>query len=204
MARGEQTVLVDMDGVLADFDEPNNAIVRAHFPGLQIVAERPEFYFKETYKDYPAVVDRIEADCRLPGFIRSFPLVDGALQGWQRILDAGYTPRVCSSPLENHPTIIDEKKEWLEEHFAPVFGSWVIDTAIFNRDKSGYDAIAMIDDRPTLRNIQKAVWQHIVFSRSYNKTVETAFRIEGWQDPALESMLARSKEQYLRKKTLKG
>lgn len=197
MTSGEQTVLVDMDGVIANFEEPNNNIIRVHFPDVQIVSERAEFYFKETYKGHPEVVDTVEIECRLPGFIRTFPIVEGAIQGWRRILEAGYTPRVCSSPLENHDTIIDEKKEWLEEYIAPVFGAWVIDTAIFNRDKSNYDAIAMIDDRPTLRNIEKAVWQHIVFSRSYNKDIETNFRIEDWYDPVLEDMLLRSKEQYI-------
>lgn len=196
MTAGEQIVLVDMDGVLADFEEPNNDIVRANFPDIQVVTERSEFYFKETYRDYPEVVEKVEAECRLPGFIRSFPIVDGAIYGWQRILEAGYTPRLCTSPLENHDTIITEKKDWLEEYFVPRFGAWVIDTAIFNRDKSGYDAIAIIDDRPTLRNIEKAVWQHIVFSRSYNQAVQTEFRVEDWYDPALDSLLAKCKDTY--------
>ena len=162
----ENTVLVDMDGVLADFDRANNEIVRTHFPDMPIIDNRREFYFKDSYADHPEVVEKIENDCRLPGFIRNFQPIDNALEGWKRILTAGYIPRVCSSPLENHPTIINEKKAWLEEYFVPTFGSWVVDTAIFNRDKSGYQAIAIIDDRPTLRGMEKAVWQHILFTQT--------------------------------------
>jgi 5'(3')-deoxyribonucleotidase len=192
---GERTVLVDMDGVVADFETPNDRIVSAF--GLSPVTERPDFYYADTYQNYPELVDTIYQENRRPGFFRAFPLVDGALSGWQRILDADFIPRICSSPLENHPTVISEKREWLEEYFVPAFGAWVIDTAIFNRDKSGYDACAMIDDRPTLRNIEGASWQHIVFSRSYNAKVETVFRLNGWNDPSLESLLAKCRGCYL-------
>lgn len=194
---GEATVLVDMDGVLADFEEPNNDIIRAHFPDIVPVLDRPDFYYKDTYSFHVGVNDIIYRENRRPGFFASFPVVDGAVQGWQRILESGYSPRVCSSPLENHVSCVAEKIEWLEEHFVPLFGGWVVDMAIFNRDKSGYEAIAMIDDRPTLRGIEKAVWQHIVFSRSYNSGVETEFRLEDWWDPALEGLLAKANEKYL-------
>lgn len=196
MTTGERTVLVDMDGPLADFESPSNDIIRANFPDLPIVSRRREFYFKDTYKDYPEVVNMVEAECRRPGFVESFPLVDGAIRGWQRILEAGYVPRICSSPLENHPTSITEKIDWLETYLVPVFGAWVVDTAIFDRDKSGYDAVAIIDDRPSLRNAKKAVWRHIVFDRSYNEAVETDFRIKNWHDPMLEAMLIRAKDEY--------
>lgn len=196
-ASGERTVLVDMDGVLADFEQANNDIIRAHFPGINPVLDRPDFYFKDTYQAYEGVNDFIYHENRRPGFFRAFPVIDGAVECWQRIIEAGYNPVVCSSPLEEHETVIAEKIEWLEEYFVPRFGTRVIDTAIFNRDKSGYDAIAMIDDRPTLRNIEKAAWQHIVFSRSYNKLVETDFRINDWYDPGLVGLLATAKERYV-------
>jgi len=194
---GANTVLVDMDGVLADFEEPNNAILRTHFPDIPLIVERPNFYYAETYQHHADVGSKLYRENRRPGFFLEFPIIDQALQGWQRILDAGFTPRVCSSPLENHATVIAEKKAWLEELFVPEFGAWVVDTAIFDRDKSGYHAFAMIDDRPTLRNSDRAVWQHIVFSKSYNADIETDYRLNGWNDPALEAILSKTHENYL-------
>lgn len=193
---GENTVLVDMDGVMADFEEPNNGIIRAHFPHITPIQDRTDFYFKDTYREHGDVVERVEAEVRRPGFIRGFPMVEGADDGWQRILKEGYTPRVCSSPLENHETIIEEKKDWLEEYFVPRFGPWVVDTAIFDRDKSGYDAFAAIDDRPTLRNADRATWRHIVFDRSYNRSIDTDFRLHGWYDDDLGGLLARARARY--------
>jgi 5'-nucleotidase len=190
-----ETVLVDMDGVMADFEAPNNALVAAC--GVRPIVDRQDFYYADSYRDFPDVLETIYAENRRPGFFRNFPVVDDAVEGWQRIMEAGFVPRVCSSPIEDHPTVIDEKKAWLAEHFAPRFGSWVVDTAIFNRDKSGYDAIAMIDDRPTLRNIESARWRHIVFDQSYNRQVETDFRLHGWRDERLGTLLRAAQHTYM-------
>lgn len=192
----KRTVLVDMDGVIADFEEPNNNIIRNNFPDIVPEFDRLDFYFSDTYKDRKDVVQVIEDEVRKPGFIKRFPVVQGAIHGWGRILEAGFSPRICSSPLENHETVIVEKIDWLEEHFVPVFGSWVVDTAIFNRDKSGYLAIAIIDDRPTLRNIESATWQHILFDRSYNRSIKTDYRLKGWGDTNLLNLLNKAKENY--------
>lgn len=193
----EATVLCDMDGVIANFETPNNAIISTLYPHVTPIAERSDFYFHETYAEHEDVVRTLFAETRIPGFFRTFPIIDGAIEGWHRMIEAGYQPRVCSSPLEDHETVIDEKRSWLEEHFVPVFGMWVVDTAIFDRDKSSYPAIAMIDDRPTLRGIEKAVWRHIVFDHSYNRNTETTYRLLGWHDPMLESLLDRAKFEYV-------
>jgi len=189
-----------MDGVLANFETPNNTIVQRYYPSVFVDSPRTNFYYRDSYRNHPEVVQKIESECRKPGFIRSFPVIENALHGWERIIEAGYIPRVCSSPLENHKTVINEKKQWLEEHFVPKFGPLLIDLAIFDRDKSKYPAIAIIDDRPTLRNSEKATWQHIVFSTSYNLEVDTAFRLHGWLDPSLKELLNRSVALYKTKK----
>lgn len=187
-------VLVDMDGVLADFETPNNRIVETF--GARVISERSDFYYADSYRQNTRLLEMIYLENRRCGFFREFPVVDGALEGWQRILDAGFRPRVCSSPLENHETVVAEKKAWLKEYFAPYFGDWVVDSAIFSRDKSGYNACAMIDDRPTLRNSEAARWQHVVFDCSYNRSVVTNFRLRGWADPRLEELLTKCRDKY--------
>jgi 5'-nucleotidase len=174
-----------MDGVIADFEQPNNQLVRAY--GLAPVKDRQEFYYAETYRDYPKLLAMIYKENRRPGFFINFPMIEGTVEGWQRIIDAGYVPRICSSPLENHPTVIAEKKAWLEEHLASVFGPWVVDTAIFDRDKTKYTAIALIDDRPGLRGV--ASWPQIVFNQSYNQDIITPLRLNGWKDSNFVELL---------------
>ncbi len=199
MRSGENMVLVDMDGVIADFETPNNDIIRTHFPRIEPVIGRTDFYYTDTYKNYEGVNDVIYRENRKPGFFMSFPLVDGVIGGLERVVNAGFQWRVCSSPLTNHSTVIAEKIEYLEEHIVPHFGTWVIGEAIFDRDKSSYDAVAMIDDRPFLRNMERASWQHVMFTQSYNKAIEIDFRLQNWHDPSLESLLVKANEKYMSK-----
>lgn len=196
---GERTVLVDMDGVIADFEEPNNLVIRSHFPGVQIVLNRAEFYYKDTYKGNDSIIQKIYSENRKPGFFLTFPVIEGAIAGLMRIRDAGYNPRICTSPLEDHPTVIKEKTQWLEEHLVPSLGAKILDEAIFDRDKSTYKAIALIDDRPTVRNAENAAWQHIMFTRSYNDQIHTGLRLCGWKDKNLEQLLNATFDTYNKK-----
>ncbi|HEX3568826.1 MAG TPA: hypothetical protein VHT70_04085 [Candidatus Saccharimonadales bacterium] len=179
------TVLVDMDGVLADFDQRILDQLADRHPHIPITATRSNFYVSD---DYPEHAELIRAMSDEEGFFRSLPIVDGALDGWQRILEGDYRPRICSSPISTNPYSKAEKLGWLEEHLAPVFGNWVVEQAIITKNKEEYDGIALLDDRPELRNADKAPWQHIIFDRPYNQASRQP-RLYGWKDKNLLHLL---------------
>jgi 5'-nucleotidase len=179
---GDHVVLVDMDGVLADFD----AAVLHGIPVIERVA-RTHFYIAE---DYPQHVAHVEQITSHPEFFRDLPLVDNALQGWQRLIDAGYRPRICSAPLSSNQESVQNKLAWLRRHFVPRFGESVVSEAIIDKTKSRHDGVALIDDRPDVdTNNGQATWRHIVFDQLYNKHSRAALRIRGWDDPHLEDIL---------------
>jgi 5'-nucleotidase len=185
MARrgSDDVVLVDMDGVLADFDA---AVLDQLPPAIARVA-RTNFYIAE---DYPRHVAHVEYITSHPDFFLNLPLVDNALQGWQRLIDAGYQPRVCSAPLSRNELSVQNKLEWLRRHFVPRFGEPVVSDAIIDKEKYRYHGLALIDDRPEVNtNNGQATWRHIVFDRPYNKHSSAALRIRGWNDPHLEETL---------------
>lgn len=186
-----------MDGVIADFETPNNEIIKKFFPHIKIIDERKDFYFEDTYRMYPDVVKCIYQESRRNGFFSSFPVVEGSLLGLKTIINEGFIPRICSSPLEDHDTVVEEKIAWLERYFVPYLGKWVVDTAIFDRDKSKYNAVAIIDDRPTLRKSTEALWQHIMYSQPYNSTIPTEYRIQNWKDPQLVKLIEKAKLKQL-------
>lgn len=188
-----QTVLVDMDGVLADFDQEAAARVRARHPSIPALGTRQNFYFfkdfeEEHHKSVLAVTDE-------KGFFENLPLLENALEGWQRIIDLGYRPRICSSQLLTNPHCEAEKLVWLERHFVPVFGAWVVETAIITRHKHHYDGIALIDDRPEMDKETEAPWSHVVFDQPYNQD-SRALRLRGWLDPTLEETLDIAASRY--------
>lgn len=183
-------VLVDMDGVLADFDKEVLQRLQDRHPHIPIVPERANFYVADDYPEHAALVRAISNE---EGFFDSLPMVDGALDGWQRIIDLGYMPRICSSPIRTNPYSAPEKLGWLERHFAPVFGHWVVDQAIITRNKHKFEGIALIDDRPKLKGSDQAVWQHIIFDRPYNQNSPEP-RLLGWDDPNLAHVLKAAQE----------
>lgn len=193
--RPEQTVYIDMDGVIADFDQ--GALTRLQQLKPEVRSDRPrrQFYLVDDYPEWEAELRQI---CAAPGFFEELPLQEGALEGWQRIIDAGFTPRILSSPLSSHAACEAEKRRWLRRHWGPAYGDTVASDALITKDKHLYDGIALIDDRPVIAGAEQASWSHIVMSRDYNRQVDTDLRLHDWQDQGLETLLELARQQYCR------
>ena len=191
------TVLVDMDGVLARYDTEVIARLKKLHPQIPIIQERTNFYIADDYGEQSQLVRDI-ADQE--GFFESLPVGIDALAGWQRLIDYGYHPRICSSPKLTNPYSEAEKLAWLRRHFAPHFGEWVADEAIITRDKHLYDGIALIDDRPEVHSASEATWQHIIFDKPYNQHV-AAPRLRGWLDDNLSELLDAAAKEYAQRQS---
>lgn len=187
MSDDSLVVLVDMDGVLADFDRRIVELLAPTCPGLH--TDRTDFYFKQAFPRYAAEIGDVTVET---GFFSSLPLVAGALEGWERIRRAGFAPRICSAPPAHSLTCVAEKKAWLEEHF----GGDVSDAAIIDSNKWAHHGIALIDDRPMIPRTAEASWQHIVFDASYNRAMTDGPRLTGWTDPNLEGLLDQARIHY--------
>lgn len=179
----DRTILVDMDGVLADFD----GAVLAQLPDSIARVGRTNFYIAQ---DYPAHKADVAAIYSHPEFFYGLDLVPNAVLGWQRLLEYGYTPRICSAPLTLNERSVDGKLAWLEQHFVPHVGFGIVDTAIFDKNKHAHPGLALIDDRPDLgTNGGMATWRHVVFDQPYNRGSKQLLRLRGWADPALRTLL---------------
>jgi 5'-nucleotidase len=187
-------VLVDMDGVLADFDGQVINVLRNEYPDIPIKDVRTHFYISDDYPEHALLIREISDR---QGFFESLPLLEEALEGWQRIINLGYHPRVCSAPMISNPYSNVEKISWLEEYFVPVFGKYVVDEAIINSEKYLYDGIAIIDDRPKLKGSEEASWMHILYDQPYNRAISEHSRIVGLLDNNLPRLLEIAKKRYL-------
>ena len=84
-----------MDDVLADFSIAVLNRIQIDYPyyynGIWI--ERISILRSDYDKEHRATITAISEE---PGFFASVPLIDNALTGWQRIVDLGDSPQICS------------------------------------------------------------------------------------------------------------
>jgi 5'-nucleotidase len=182
MAESRPICLVDMDGVMADFEGESINRLRLIVPDLDTSRPLDRFYFKD---NFPEFADEICDIHKQSGFFADLPLIDGTLEGWSSLLEWGFDPVVCSSPLSINSTCETEKREWLAEHLAPIFGKSVVSRAVITKYKHLVDGIVLIDDRPEIPHASSASWQHIVFGRVCN--IGRPNRIMGWRDSTLKA-----------------
>lgn len=183
----KETVLVDMDGVLADFD----GFIFDRLPSGIIKVVRKDFYITG---DYPEHHDLIYEIAGHETFFHDLPVMENALEGWQRLVDLGYDPRICSAPMAHNKQSVEGKREWLRRHLAPVFGKQVVERAYIDTAKYKYEGLVLIDDRPVIdTNEGQATWQHVVFDHEYNQESNAELRLHGWLDPNLEETLEEAK-----------
>lgn len=182
MSELSNTVLVDMDAVMADFD--TSAL--AGIPEAEVVPRR-HFYLVDHYSDTQA--QAIKSVYNKPGFFEGLEPMPGLLEAWQVLIDNGYEPRVASAPLSTNPTSVEGKVKWLERVMVPEFGAKIVEDAIIDKDKWKYQGLALIDDRPNvprgINGANEAEWQHILFGWEHLSQVPmatTAFRLLSWQD----------------------
>lgn len=179
-------MLVDMDGVLADFD--GLVLERLHRSIARVA--RTNFYIAQ---DYPEHMYHVREITSHPDFFKQLPVVDGALDGWEKMLDLGYDPRICSAPLSSNRFSVEGKLTWLRQIFVPKFGEAVVNRAIIDKQKYKYQGRVLIDDRPEVdTGSGQAQWKHVVFDRPYNQDSSAELRLLNWRDTELDSVLERA------------
>lgn len=107
-------ILLDVDGVLADFIELTFRVLRdlggpslthAHVTRFEILSFMPEEFR-----------DRMKAAWAAPGFCSSLPLIEGSAEGVQKLRELGDVVFV-TSPMHT-PYWHWERHQWLKEHLS--------------------------------------------------------------------------------------
>lgn len=176
-------ILLDMDGVLSDFERSALDTFRSFHPDKPYIPieERNVFYLKDQYPDDSRPL--IEDITNSKGFYGNLPVVEGSKEALLELKALGHELYICTSPKLSNPYCIQEKFNWVKEHLG---GEW-IGRMIVTRDKTLVRGDILIDDKPEIPNSEKAVWEHILYTRPYNKTVTGKRRLtwENWKEVLL-------------------
>lgn len=174
-------ILVDMDGVLADFEGHFLARWAAEHPDKPAIPreERTTFYITQ---HYPKEFHHLIWDILLaPGFFAALPPIPGGLEALREMLALGHDVHICSSPLLGNPTGASEKYIWVEQNLSRDWAARLILTS----DKTVVDGDVLIDDRPdpTETGSFAPTWTHILYDQPYNRHIPDTPRLDwsNWQ-----------------------
>ena len=161
-------ILIDMDGVLSDFDGEFLKRWRERYPDKFYVPweGRTAFYVKEQYPDdlKPLVTEVL----REPSFFRDMMPIEGGREALTEMDNMGYEVFICTSPLSAYKNCVLEKFEWVEQNLGP---QWV-KRIILTKDKTLVKADILIDDKPEITGVEKSPgWEHIIYDRPDNRSL---------------------------------
>ena len=168
--------LVDMDGVLADFERNFLDAFKSLYPGRPFVPleERKSFYAEDQYPEDSH--NLIKGIMHSKGFYLNMPLIEGSLEAISELSEKNEV-YICTSPMTSNPYCLQEKFDWVLKNLGK---SWAKRT-IITKDKTIIDANYLIDDRPEVTGVQAPSWEHILYTQPYNIGITSKRRLT-WQD----------------------
>lgn len=173
-------ILIDMDGVLADFDKEFLQRWRTRYPDKFYIPleERTTFYVKEQYPD--ELKPLATAIMRESGFFREIVPVDGAQEALMEMDGMGLEVFICTSPVSAYKNCVLEKYEWVDR----VLGADWVKRIILTKDKTLVKADYIIDDNPEITGVESVPsWEHILYDRPYNRSVsKRRLTWENWRN----------------------
>lgn len=172
-------LLVDMDGVITDFNKSIWDIYEKNYPDVAEKYPRPVFeempFYAESAYENQQFKDTMRKINTSKGFFKNLPPIEGAIDALHD-LEQDFQVFICTAPLLLNPTCCDDKMWWVRKHLGE---EWKRRT-IITKDKTVVDGDFLIDDKPEITGIQDPIWRRIVFDRPYNKN--TVGRRLDWQN----------------------
>lgn len=160
-------ILVDQDGVLANYTKAHCEAIAREFPELPRLSESEvtnwstEDHFPEAYRT------RIEALALCSGFFFQLEPIPGAIEAMETLLAHGHDVRICTAPKKIFDNCVAEKFAWVKKYL----GQHFVERIIMTRDKTLVHGDVLIDDNPSIHGEREPTWTHILYDQPYNQSV---------------------------------
>lgn len=167
MNKQPKTILVDQDGVLANYTKAHLEAIRRRYPELPHIRVEDAIHFG-TEDLFPlAYREGIEALTLEKGFFLNLEPIPGALDALREMLHAGHDVRICTAPKKDYRFCVPEKFDWVREYLGQ---EWV-ERIVITRDKTLVHGDFLIDDKPKIEGARTPVWEHILYDQPYNRDI---------------------------------
>lgn len=195
-------VLIDMDGVIADFEKSLTDTYKTENPDLQVLGDehRRGLGIAEQYAHHFSIIEqnKLRDIMTRKNFFKNLPAIPKAVEQVHKLLEntQDYDCFICTSPLVHNPHCTSEKLEWIKKHFGEAFGKKVIIT----NDKTVVNGDFLVDDKEEITGAQVPNFTHILVRATHNQHVsglgenEPRLILEEWED--LEDMMRLNDPRY--------
>lgn len=176
----ERIILVDMDNTLVDWESRFEEMMAKHFPEVPLVSRKDRLNWNHVL-DYPKEHrEKVAAVCGVPGFFEGMKPNPGAIEALESMLDDGNQVFLVTSPDPNYYAQCSaEKYKWVENNLGI---DWM-SRLILTRDKTTVQGHILIDDKPEITgSVARPTWAHVVYTQTYNETIDTDRRLNDWMD----------------------
>ena len=180
-------ILIDMDGVLADFEKTLLETYRLKFPDKPYIRmeEIKSFHAEDDYEKIEAGLKSIiRGICSSKGFYYSLQPISGGSEAVSEMNKLGNEIFICTSPLTEYENCILEKHQWVEKYLGR---DWV-KKIVMTKDKTIIKGDILIDDKPEIAGIDIPSWEHILYSQPYNKNInKKRLTWDNWKEVLLKT-----------------
>lgn len=180
-------ILVDMDGVVADFDKAlwDAAAERGWELSINDRSEQRHYYMSEHFVQKWQIKSMLRLIERT-NFFKHLPEVPGAVDGVNALVAAGHDVWFCTKPLEANPHCRDDKAYWIRKRWPELESKLII-----TPNKSLIRGDILLDDAINPDWAAEAEWAPVLFRQPYNGpgTKWEAWPKWDWQD-GIDALMA--------------